>query len=188
VGSTSGILIFLLFLLIVFFFYVLLIRKMTGGKVLCYFLEKDKGVKPKLLPMWEGDFTMDKGNKYQVRPQNIRFVRYPGGMPPFMQVIVPALLYESGKASPLDWVNLDVSSKSSKELDASLEPHWLRMIVKRIQEQAAGGDKLVRIATLVGAMAAVLGLILIFVVMTKLGSINSNLGAIKNLLTGGGTP
>lgn len=133
------------------------------GKMLCYFVRKDKSLVGKLCEL-KDDFVIFGRRAYDVYPDFVRVARFPMGWPSILQELVPCALYDEEDAIPLDWINLDNRLERAMELKAALDENWLR---KLVQEAAAVGGLAInwrRIFPLVLIGIGVVGLLLI---MTK---------------------
>ena len=156
----------------------------SAGKTLCIFLEPDGTYTPQLCPH-DSDFVYDTktGDAYYIytssTPSNrVRYVRYPTGWPVFLQQVVPSALYERGNGEPLDWKDTGKRVVSSKEVGAAMEPQWLKNIIKGASE-AQGESRLNRMLPLLSLVAVLLCLVFIFVLMTKLGGLQTAIEALK---------
>ena len=173
----------IVFVLFVFTFAALLmaiwVRFSTNNKVLCWFLEGDRSAKPKLLRIVENDFVEYKDDRYGVDPEYVRMASYPTGWPPFMQVPVPCVLYEVGRFSPVDWINCGDPGASSKEVAAVLDPHWMSLIVKGTKMGQVATDKNTRLLLMISAGASIIGLLFMFYLVQRLGSLESMVNALR---------
>lgn len=177
-GSTGPLLIVILIVLLPVI--LLLSNKMrTKGKCLCFFMEGDLPVVPKLLKVVDDEFVTYDGGKYNIYEKACRIFYYPMGWPSILQERVPCALYRVGDGIPRNWVDLTERKVSSRELGSILDPHWLGMIVKGWQKEAGGGDRLQRLLPLMMVALGALTLIMTFVIMTKFGSIQSAVNALK---------
>lgn len=163
------------------FFWV---RGRTSGKLLCIMLESDRTVK-RYLRKVQGSFIKFSDSNYLVVGESIRFVRYPDNWPSFLQQTVPAALYNRGDTQPLDWTSTNHVGMSANELNAVLEPEWMRAIVKGTQAPGTQG-RLQGMLPIMTLMAAGLSLVLTFYVISKLGSLQAAITSIQAL--GGGGP
>lgn len=143
-------------------------QQRCAGKMLCFFLDQAKFLKPKLLPA-DDDFVYDQqeGAAYYIFPERVRLTRFPAGWPIFLQQNIPTVLYETGNGEPLDWNDLSARVVSSKELGAAMEPKWLQNIVQGARE-GVGESKWQRMMPMLTLAAVAICLLLLFVVMTKL--------------------
>ena len=114
----------------------------TYGKMLCFFLEDEGPIVPRLLKVGDekGKFAVYKNFRYIVSddPDCKRTIRFPTGWPRFFQENVDAGLWFSNTAQPLQWKTARAQAKkigvSPVELDAILDPIWLAQIVRGTQE------------------------------------------------------
>lgn len=104
-------------------------RQRVKGKVLCYFVKKDKSVLGKLCEM-KSDFIIYEDRAYDVYPDFVRVAKFPMGWPAFLQELVPCCLYDEEDAIPLDWINLDNRLERAMELRAALDENWLKKLVR----------------------------------------------------------
>ena len=111
-------------------------RQRVKGKVLCYFVRKDKSVLGKLCVM-KSDFIVYEDRAYDVYPDFVRVAKFPMGWPAFLQELLPCCLYDEEDAIPLDWVNLGHRLESSMELKAALDENWMK---KLVHEAAVEGN------------------------------------------------
>ena len=153
-------------------------------KTLCIFLEPDGTYTPQLCPH-DADFVYDTktGDAYYIYTQStpgnrVRYVRYPTGWPVFLQQVVPSVLYERGNAEPLDWKDTAKRIVSAKEIGAAMEPQWLKNIIKGASE-AQGEGKLNKMLPLLTVAAVIICMVLIFVLMTKLGGLQTAIESLK---------
>lgn len=131
------------------------------GKMLCFFLRKDKSVTPQLCQLREA-FVISGNRAYDIYPSMVRLMRYPAGWPPFLQELVPAALYDEEGAVPLDWNTLKAPTEGSLSLRSALDENWLR---KLVVETSTGGGMQVnwrRILPIALIGVGILGLVFIF--------------------------
>jgi hypothetical protein len=153
----------------------------SANKTLCLFLEPDKSVTQGLLPHDE-DFVYDRrnGNAYYIFPERVRFVRFPSGWPIFLQQTVPMVLYERGNGEPLEWTDLGKRTVSSKEVGAAMEPKWLTNIIKGASE-LQGESRMGKMLPLLSLAGVLMCMVLVFVLMTKIGALQTAVEGIKLL-------
>jgi len=159
-------------------FYV---RKKTKGRHLCAILEKDKPLNFKLLKIVKDDFVVDGADEWILKTQLMKLVRYPIGWPTMLgsfQQIVTCSLLMRGRSDPLDWENPPTGALSSKEIPVVLDPHWLINLVKGVGEEGrtSRGDKMLMYMS-VGISGVVM--VMMFYVISKIGSIEQALAALK---------
>lgn len=112
-------------------------RQRVKGKMLCYFVKKDKSVDGRLCEL-RSDFVIYKDRAYDVYPDFVRVARFPLGWPPFLQELVPCCLYDEEDAIPLDWIHLDRRLERAMELKAALDENWLKELVHETAAEARG--------------------------------------------------
>ena len=161
-GNTPLILLFILFAFPMGL--ILYNRQRCKGKMLCFFLRKDKSVQTVLCLLWN-DFVLYQERAYDVYPDFVRLSRFPMGWPPFLQELVPAALYLEEDGIPLDWVTLDQRKVRAMELKSALDENFFRKMVHETAQEAGGTGinwrKILPIALLV---IGVIGLIVLFTV------------------------
>ena len=146
---------------------------------MCWFAEDDRTAVPRFLKV-QGDLVYYLDEAYKVDPAYTRLVWYPTGMPSMFQTLVPCLLYQRGRHDPLDWVLLGAGPiVSAKEVGAALEKYWMGMIVRGVREGMAGASRMERMMTFLAVGLSALTLIMIFVVMTKMGSLQSAVSSLR---------
>lgn len=174
-GTLMMVLIFLFVPVIIFFWN----QQRIAKKVLCLFLEEDRSINQRLLPA-QTDFVLDlkMGQAYYIYPDNVRFMRYPAGWPTAIQQVVPVVLYERGNGEPLDWVHLEKRVVSATEIGAAMEPEWLKNIVRGYRE-TSGETKMQKMLPLLSVALGAICMLLLFVVMTKFGSLEATVESLK---------
>lgn len=120
------------------FMVIMYNRHRVKGKVLCYFVKKDKSVEGSLCEMRD-DFVIYANRAYDMYPDFVRVARFPMGWPAFLQELVPCCLYNEEDAIPLDWINLDSARERAMELRAALDENWLRKLVVEAAKEGGGG-------------------------------------------------
>ena len=160
------------------------IKSKTRGKHLCAIIEKGKPLTIKLLKITKDDFVRDKDDEWMLKTNLMKPIDYPIGWPRilsgFQQGIWCSLVMR-GRSDPLDWENPPAGALSSKELPVVLDPHWLINLVKGVGEEGrvSKGEK---ILTWVAAGAAVLALVMIFYVISRLGAIQQAIDALRAVI------
>jgi len=127
-------------LVITIIFLLLLIawnRQRVKGRMLCYFVKKDKSLVPKLCEL-QSDFVIFEDRAYDVYPDFVRITRFPMGWPAFLQELVPSVLYDEEDAIPLDWIGLDNRLERSMNLRSALEENWVRKLVHEAATEGQG--------------------------------------------------
>lgn len=122
------------------FFIVFWNRQRVKGKLLCFFVRKDKSVMGSLCEL-RSDFVIFRERAYDVYPDFIRVAKFPMGWPAMFQEVVPAALYDEEDAIPLDWVNLDNRLERSMNLRSALDENWIRKLVHEAATEG-GGSKI----------------------------------------------
>jgi len=174
--------------LIMFFPFIMLavVYQMTNNKMLCAVISKGKPLKFRMLKIIEGEFVQEGNDKWFLKEKYVKLVNYPIMFPKmlgFMTRVVPCELVMPGKAEPLDWSNPAVATMSSKELEAILDPHWLRGFVLGVVNEAGGkGDKQVKMFCMLAMALSGICMILLFVVMLHQNQQNAALIYMENLL------
>ena len=112
-------------------------RQRTKGKILCYFVRKDKSILGMLCEL-KHDFIVFEDRAYDVYPDFIRVARFPMGWPAMLQELVPAALYDEEDAIPLDWITLDNRLERSMNLRSALEENWVRKLVHEAATEGQG--------------------------------------------------
>ena len=126
----------LIFLVIIFF----AIRKLVQGKILAFFVEKDKALKHRLFRP-EGKFFKFKkeDEMYVIDPDCVMLVKYPFGMmiPDFIKQIVPCLIYAKGNPEPLSPANVSVVPKgmTAKQIASAVSEVVVKGIVQGVSEE-----------------------------------------------------
>ena len=163
-------------------------RHRLAGKMLCFFMEKDKSLVPRLLKV-QGPLVKFKGETYSVNPKRIRSIRYPTGWPASLQTVLPCGLYQREDfhpediIQPTDWVNLDPSKDSAVEVDSVLSPRWLAMFASSAQGGAAGEvPKNLKLMLMLTLGIVVITLIFLFYVMTKIGGVGGSVSDLETLI------
>lgn len=144
-------------------FVIFYIRKKVRGKMLCYFIRKDRSLVGSLCEL-KNDFVYWNNRAYDVYPDLVRLQRYPAGpmIPSFMQEIVPCSLYMEEYADPMDWVDLNKSGPRSMELEAALEENFFRKMIHETSAEAGGkGFNFRKMLPIIVIVVALVGLIIL---------------------------
>jgi len=112
-------------------------RSRVKGKLLCYFVRKDRSLVSKLCEV-VGDIVIYGDRAYDVYPDFVRITRFPMGWPALVQELVPSVLYDEEDAIPLDWINLDNRLERSMNLRSALEENWVRKLVHEAATEGTG--------------------------------------------------
>ncbi len=119
------------------FMIILWNRQRVKGKILCYFVRKDKSVLGKLCVL-SNDFVLWEDRAYDLYPDLVRVARFPMGWPAMFQELVPCILFDEEDAIPLDWINLGQRRESSMNLRSALDENWIRKLVKEAATEGSG--------------------------------------------------
>ena len=130
------------------------------GKMLCFFLRKDKSVFPGLCSLRD-DFVIWGERAYDIYPDLVRLIKFPQGWPSFLQELVPTALYLEEDAVPLDWIDLDNREVRAMELRAALDENWIKKLVQETVEQGKGGINWRKILPIGLLAVGLLGLVFI---------------------------
>ncbi len=119
------------------FMVILWNRQRVKGKILCYFVRKDKSVLGRLCEV-RSDFIVFGDRAYDIYPDLVRVARYPMGWPAMFQELVPSALYDEEDAIPLDWINLSQRKESSMNLKSALDENWIKKLVHESASEGGG--------------------------------------------------
>ena len=168
------------------FIMLAVVYQLTNGKMLCGIVSKGKPLKFRMLKIIDGEFVKEGTDKWFIKEKRVKLVNYPIMFPKvlgFMTRVVPCELVMPGRAEPLDWEDPSKGIMSSKELEAVLDPVWLRGFVLGVAQEAGGkGDKQLRMFVMLAMALSAICMILLFVVMVRLNSTNATLLYIENLI------
>ena len=134
----SGPVLLLVVMVLVPFFVIVWNKMRVKGKILCFFLRKDKSLLPKLCKL-ESDFVVFVDRAYDIYPDFVRVTRFPAGWPTPLQEVVPTMLYDEEDAIPLDWINLDNRLERAMELKAALDENFFKRLVTETTKELSGG-------------------------------------------------
>ena len=167
----------IIFLVVIFMSFPLMIQAFvwfrSKGKHLCAILEKGKPLDIRMLQIYKDEFVKDKDDTWILDTTLMKPVDFPIGWPPLLGIFqkrVWCSLVQRGRAEPLDWSNPSISKLSSKELPDILDPHWLKALVKGIEE-GTGGSKRDRIILYLAAGAGTLSLLVSLYIVSKIGNL-----------------
>ena len=118
-------------------FMVMWNRQRVKGKILCFFVRKDKSVIGMLCEL-RNDFVIFEDRAYDIYPDFVRVARFPMGWPAMLQELVPSALYDEEDAIPLDWIDLDNRLERSMNLRSALEENWVRKLVHEAATEGTG--------------------------------------------------
>lgn len=119
------------------FMVILWNRQRVKGKILCYFVRKDKSVLGKLCEL-RSDFVVFQDRAYELYPDLVRVARFPMGWPAMFQELVPCVLYDEEDAIPLDWIRLDNRLERAMNLKSALDENWIKKLVHEAAAEGAG--------------------------------------------------
>lgn len=160
----TGGLIFLVTFILGLMFIMFWNKVRVVGKMLCFFVRKDKSVMGKLCEL-KSDFVIYKDRAYDIYPDMVRVTRFPMGWPSMLQELVPTCLYDEEDAIPLDWINLDNRLERSMSLRAALDENWMR---KLVQEAAAEGGAHINWRKILPIALIAIGILgLLFILMSR---------------------
>jgi hypothetical protein len=157
------------------------INSRVRGKHLCFIVEKGRPLTAKLLKIVRDDFVQDGKDHWILDPELMKPVDYPLMWPKVLagfQKGVWSSLVMRGRVDPLDWEKPTIGALSSKELPAILDPHWLVALVRGVGEEGKPA-KSERMLLYLAAGGAVISLVMIFYLITKVGGLQA---AIAELL------
>lgn len=173
-----------LLVIMMFFPFIMLaiIYRLTNGKLLCGIVSRAKPLRFKMMKIVDGEFVVDGKDKWFIREKQVKLVNYPMMIPKmlgFFQRIVPCELVTPGRSEPLDWQDPARGIMSSKELEAILDPLWLRAFIQGAVESGTGkADKQIKMFSMLAVAVSAICMILLFVLMVRLNATNA---AILNL-------
>lgn len=137
----------------------------THGKMLCYFLRKDKSIVGGLCVL-KSSFVIWTDRAFDVYPDFIRVARFPMGWPSLLQELVPCALYDEEDAVPKDWITLESPKDRSMEVRAALDENWLRKLVQEAAREGGGFQfNWRRVLPIALVIVGVIGLI--YILMSK---------------------
>jgi len=160
------------------------IRAKIKGKHLCCIIEKGRPLSIKLLKIYKDDFVKDKEDEWVLKTDLMKPVDYPIGWPGMLssfQQRVWCSLVMRGRSDPLNWQNPPAGALSSKELPAVLDPQWLINLVKGVGEEGKAG-KGERMLMYIAVGASVVAVVMMFYVISKLGTIEQAIMALKAVI------
>ena len=112
-------------------------KKKYYGKILVFFVEKDKTLTMKVFKPKSRYFkTADGSEQYLIDTDRIMLVDFPFNMPPVLQQTMPCLIYPRGNPEPLDprEVTLLPSGLTASEIANCTDEGIISGIVKATQE------------------------------------------------------
>ena len=179
--SGSVLLMMVILILLIPILLIVMNRMRTRGKCVSFFLEGTLPVSPKLLKVGRDGFLEYQGRKFEVKEECMRLIQWPLGMPQILTEMVPAALYDFDTAEQLDWRVVNITKgNSSVEIGAVLDPQWLAIFIKGMKEAGGmGGSRFERMMPMLSLALGALALIMIFVVMTKISSLQSSVSSLR---------
>ena len=152
----------------------ILIKLIVRGKIYCLFIEDDKYVEGKLKsPVYNNEYIVDREGAYEIFPDRVGLTYFPRGLlPQFFQERVPCLILRRDHPIPVEIDNPTSKPISAKEVKVGLEPHFIKNLVSTSRE-GGGESRLQRMLPLLTVAAVILCLVLIFVVLTRMGALES---------------
>lgn len=179
-------------------FLTYMFKEQSRGRILCQFREKDKSLTEKLLKPGKtglvelGSPRHNNVERYAVRTDRILLMRYPRGLPGFLQSIVPTLVYVRNNPEPLDLPYTDMDARkaekektrpdekllTAKDLGNVFDQHVLEGLVKAARDLDEKKDIPIWVVGIIGGLgsALTLGVLILLVKM------NSTLGDIAQVL------
>ena len=138
-------------------------KQKVKGKILCFFVRKDKSVLGQLCSL-RSDFVIFQDRAYDIYPDLVRVARFPMGWPSILQEAIPCSLYDEEDAIPLDWINLGEVKERSMNLRSALDENWVKKLVHEAAVEGGGFQinwrKMIPIALII---LGVLGLVALLV-------------------------
>lgn len=148
-----------------------LFRMVVKGKIYCLFIEDDGYVKGALKkPMFNNEYIIDEEGAYDIISDRVGLTTFPRGLPSFFQSILPCIIYRRDDPVPIEINNPTSRPISAKEVRVGLEPHFIKNLVMTSRE-GGGESRLQRMLPLLSVAAIGMVLILIFVVLVKMGTL-----------------
>lgn len=108
-------------------------------------------------------------------------MRYPAGWPIFLQQSIPSVMCDRANGVVLDWSDLANANVKAKEVGAAMEPQWIKSFIKGATE-SRGESKMSRMLPLLSLVAVILCLVMIFVLFTKIGGLQTAVESLKLLV------
>lgn len=160
------------------------VNSRVRGRHLGFIVEKGRPMTIKLLKIEKDDFVRDKDDSWMLEPNLMKPVDYPIIWPKILSGFQKGIwcsLLMRGRSDPLDWEDPPTGALSSKEVPVILDPHWLINLVKGIGEEGkpAKGE---RMLLYLAVGASVLGLVILFYLISRLGGIEQSINALKALV------
>jgi len=146
-----GFIFVVLFVIAILFVIFIAIKFKTKGKILIFFIERDKTMSFRLFKPRHQSFMYTKGglfNKhkekelYVIDTKRILLVSYPFGGPGFLKQTVPALVYTRNNPDPLDPADINLPARKGDKTSKELSTMFNEKVVDEIaRAQAAEGRK-----------------------------------------------
>lgn len=122
---------------VILFILFFAIRAHILGKLLVFFIDKDKTLKYYLFVPGGKIFRFKKdGESYTIDPRCIVLIRYPFGLPSFMQQVVPCLVYAKNNPQPLSPEDISKvpTGLTAKMVESTVSENVIGGIVKSVSE------------------------------------------------------
>lgn len=162
----------------------LIIRAKVQGKIIVFFIEKDKTISYKMFKPKFRLFTFSKRKEdsetYMIDTEKVMLVKFPFVGPGILKQIVPCLIYARNNPEPLDPSNVMVAPKgrTAKEISSVVNEHVIDDIVKATR---AEGKKEKIPAWLVSAVCV----LLVLIVLVMLFMQRADIAGLKSMISGG---
>jgi hypothetical protein len=190
-----GLIFVVLFIATIFLIIFVAIKFKTKGKIVVFFIERDKTLSFKIFKPRHQSFTFTKGglfNKhkekelYVIDTEKILLVSFPFGGPSFLKQTVPALIYTRNNPDPLDPADINIPLRKGQKTSKELSTMFNEKVVDEIaRAQASDGKKEKIPAWVVGCVCAILVLICIVLIFMLKQQVASLAAAVQALATGG---
>jgi hypothetical protein len=180
-GTTVFITTLTLLVLILGFFFVMfaVVQRKYKGKLLVFFVEKDKTLSMKVFKPRSRTFkTADGKEEYIIDTNRIMLVDFPFNMPTFLQRTLPCLLYPRGNPEPLDPTQVTIlpSGLTAAEIANCTDEGIISGIVKATQESELKSKIPLWLFSAISAALALICLVLIWSLSAKVDHLAGLLG------------
>ena len=151
-------------------------RRKVQGKLVVFFVEKDKTMTYKMFLPTGKYFSLGKRNNktetYMIDTSKVVLIKFPFVGPSFMKQTVPCLIYARDNPSPLDPTNIMElpRSKTAKEIASVVNEHVIEDIV-RATKDASKKDKIP--AWIIAGIGVILCLVILVMIFIMRGDINN---------------
>lgn len=155
-----------------------LIRGRIQGKLLAFFVEKDKTLKHFLFAPKGRFFKFAKEDEmYIIDPDCVLLVRYPFGMPKIVQQTIPCLVYARNNPKPLSPEEVSVVPKglTAKQISSSVNENIIKGIVKGVEEET-------KVSRIPPWLLPGLSILLMVVLVVMMWSMNAKMTEIFNYI------